>query len=86
MDYIASQAPLSWDFPGQNTGVGCHTLLQGIRLMQCVLGLVQFLTIMMITQITSADTNLVHIPNSSVFTDLFNPDPRGGGRCYHLHL
>ena len=55
--------------------------------LQCVLGPVQFLTIMMITQITSAVTNLVHIPNkSSVFTDLFNPDPRWGGRCYHLHL
>ena len=22
--------PLSWDFPGKNTGVGCHSLLQGI--------------------------------------------------------
>ena len=55
--------------------------------LQCVLGPVQFLTIMMITQIASAVTNLVHIPNkSSVFTDLFNPDPRWGGRCYHLHL
>ena len=26
---IAHQAPL-WDFPGKNTGVGCHFLLQGI--------------------------------------------------------
>ena len=26
----AQQAPLSWDFPGKNTGVGCHLLLQGI--------------------------------------------------------
>ena len=24
------QAPLSMDFPGKNTGVGCHSLLQGI--------------------------------------------------------
>ena len=23
----ASQAPLSWDSPGKNTGVGCHALL-----------------------------------------------------------
>ena len=30
MDYIASQASLSWDFPGQNPGGGFHTLLQGI--------------------------------------------------------
>ena len=27
---VAHQAPLSRDFPGKNTGVGCHTLLQGI--------------------------------------------------------
>ena len=24
---IAHQAPLPWDFPGKNTGVGCHVLL-----------------------------------------------------------
>ena len=29
MDCVARQAPLSWDFPGKNTGVGCHFLLQG---------------------------------------------------------
>ena len=27
---VAHQAPLPWDFPGKNTGVGCHFLLQGI--------------------------------------------------------
>ena len=27
---VALQAPLSWDFPGKNTGVGCHFLLKGI--------------------------------------------------------
>ena len=27
---VAYQAPGPWDFPGQNTGVGCHFLLQGI--------------------------------------------------------
>ena len=27
---VDCQAPLSWDFPGKNTGVGCHALLQGI--------------------------------------------------------
>ena len=27
---IAHQAPLSWDFPGKNTGVGFYFLLQGI--------------------------------------------------------
>ena len=26
---VAHQAPLSMDFPGKNTGVGCHFLLQG---------------------------------------------------------
>ena len=30
----ACQAPLSWDFPAKNTGVGCHFLLQGIFLTQ----------------------------------------------------
>ena len=29
---LACQAPLSRDSPGQNTGVGCHALLQGIFL------------------------------------------------------
>ena len=24
----------SWDFPGKNTGVGCHSLLQGVFLSQ----------------------------------------------------
>ena len=27
----AQQAPLSWDSPGKNTGVGCHFLLQWIK-------------------------------------------------------
>ena len=27
---MAHQAPLSWDSPGKNTGMGCHSLLQGI--------------------------------------------------------
>ena len=31
---VACQAPLSMDFPGKNTGVGFHFLLQGIFLMQ----------------------------------------------------
>ena len=26
---VAPQAPLSWHFPGKNTGVGCHFLLWG---------------------------------------------------------
>ena len=26
---VAHQTPLSLDFPGKNTGVGCHALLQG---------------------------------------------------------
>ena len=32
--YVAHQAPLSWDSPGKNIGVGCHALLQGIFLTQ----------------------------------------------------
>ena len=31
---VAHQAPLSVDFPGKNTGVGCHFLFQGIFLTQ----------------------------------------------------
>ena len=27
---VACQAPLSLDFPGKNTGMGCNFLLQGI--------------------------------------------------------
>ena len=27
---VAHQAPLSWDFPGKNTRVGCHTFFQRI--------------------------------------------------------
>ena len=27
---VACQAPLSWNFLGKNTGVGCRFLLQGI--------------------------------------------------------
>ena len=27
---IARQAPLPWNSPGKNTGVDCHSLLQGI--------------------------------------------------------
>ena len=27
---VAYQALGPWDFPGKNTGVGCHVLLQGI--------------------------------------------------------
>ena len=31
---VAHQAPLSWNSPGKNTGVGCHRLLQGLFLTQ----------------------------------------------------
>ena len=31
---IASQALSPWDFPGKNTGMGCHFLLNGIFLTQ----------------------------------------------------
>ena len=27
---VARQAPLSWDFPGKNGGVGYHLALQGV--------------------------------------------------------
>ena len=31
---VACQAPLSWNSPGKNTGVGCHALFQGVFLTQ----------------------------------------------------
>ena len=31
---IARRAPLTWNSPGRNTGVGCHSFLQGIFLTQ----------------------------------------------------
>ena len=31
---VARHAVCPWDFPGRNTGVGCHFLLQGIFLTQ----------------------------------------------------
>ena len=31
---VAHQAPRSMEFPDKNTGVGCHSLLQGIFLTQ----------------------------------------------------
>ena len=30
MNYSPAGSPSPWDFPGKNTGVGCHFLLQGI--------------------------------------------------------
>ena len=30
MDYSLPGSSYPWDFPGKNTGVGCHFLLQGI--------------------------------------------------------
>ena len=30
-EMAAHQAPLSWDSPGKNTGVGCHFLLQCMK-------------------------------------------------------
>ena len=42
---VAHRAPLSWDSPGENTGVGCHALLQGTVLTKgsnlCLLLLLQ---------------------------------------------
>ena len=42
---VAHQAPLSIEFPGKNTGVSCHFLLQGFFLTQglnlCLLCLLQ---------------------------------------------
>jgi len=34
MDYSPTRLLFLWDFPGRNTGVGCHFLLQGIVLTQ----------------------------------------------------
>jgi len=41
---VAHQVPRSWDYPGMNTGVGCHCLLQGIfRILGLNLGLLHLL-------------------------------------------
>ena len=34
MDYSQPGSSCPWDFPGKNTGVGCHFLLQGFFLIQ----------------------------------------------------
>ena len=34
MDYTAHQLLCPWNFLGKNSGVGCHSLLQGIFLIQ----------------------------------------------------
>ena len=34
MDYSPIRVPCPWDSPGKNTGVGSHSLLQGIFLTQ----------------------------------------------------
>ena len=33
---VACQAPLSWDSPGKNIGVGCHFLLQAIHIIMYI--------------------------------------------------
>ena len=39
----STRLPCPWDFPGKNTGVGCHFLLQGIFLTQGLnLGLLHY--------------------------------------------
>ena len=48
MDLYPIRLHCPWDFPGKNTGVGCHSLLQGIFLTQglnlCLLGLLHWQT------------------------------------------
>ena len=39
----AHQAPLSWDSPGKNTGVGCHFLLHCMKVKVKLLSHVQLL-------------------------------------------
>ena len=34
MDCSTPRLLCPWDFPGKNTGVGCHSVLQGIFLIQ----------------------------------------------------
>ena len=34
IDCSPPRSPCPWDFPGKNTGVGCHALLQGISSIQ----------------------------------------------------
>ena len=74
---VTHQAPLSWDSPGKNTGVGCHVLLQGIFLIQ---GLNPHLLCLLRWQAGSlllAPTLPHHSPNPQVYIQL----PTG-----HLHF
>lgn len=47
----------------------------------------QFISVKMITTVTSGTMYLVHRPaKSSMLADFFNPDPREGGRYGHPHF
>ena len=58
---VVRQAPRSWNFPGKNTGVGCHFLLQGISPAQ---GLNPFLLHLLHWQADSLSLSHVGSPNS----------------------
>ena len=60
---VARQAPCSWNFPGKNTGVGCHFLLQGISPAQ---GLNPFLPRPLHWQAESLSSSYLGSPNSEL--------------------
>ena len=52
---VAARLLCPWDFPGKNTGVGCHGLLQGIFLTQ---GSNLHLLLILYCQVSSFTTNV----------------------------
>ena len=84
---VAPQAPLSWDSPGRNTGVGCHALLQGIFLTQgshpCLQHYRQILYLSVTREALNQLYNLENHNNNSELLflqslgELFTPGRRG---------
>ena len=54
-----------WDFPGKNTGVGCHFLLQGIFLTQG-----SNLSLLHLLHWQAGSLPLCHLGSPSIYTDV----------------
>ena len=88
---VAPQAPLSWDSPGRNTGVGCRALLQGIFLTQgshpCLL---HYRQILYLSVTREALNQLYNLENHNNNSELFSCSlwvsclPQAGGEALPL--
>ena len=73
---VARGAPLSMDFPGKDTGVGCHTLLQGtfpiqgLNLLHCTFG---FFTTWVLRETPLREYYLVFTNKKSSKSGIQNP-------------